>query len=96
METLGDMMAKAQASFPKLPAGLGGRKAEPIGKITLFMLQMSEPIQQVYFGGSQMAWVRFMAETHHNFGHQIIRMGGDPESAMTVMTDEEFRKKAGR
>jgi hypothetical protein len=58
----------------------------------LFMLQFSEPFQQVYLGGSQMAWVRFMAEMHHRFGHVSILLHGDPEQTMTVMTDEEFKK----
>jgi hypothetical protein len=94
MESLSDMMAKAQAAFPKLPEGLGGRKAKPIGKILLLALQIAEPLQYAYLGGSSMNWVRFMAETHHNFGHFHIRLDGDPEGAMTVMTDEEFRKKS--
>lgn len=69
-----------------------GAKAKPVGRFMLFMLEFSEPIQQAFWGGSQMAWVRFMAESHHRFGHVHILLKGDPEQTMTVMTDEEFKK----
>lgn len=71
-------------------------KSKPIGKFMLFALQVAEPVQIVYLGGSNIAWVRFMAETHHNFGHSHIRMSGNPEKTMTVMADEAFLKGKGR
>lgn len=71
---------------------LTGCKSKPVGKVLLFVLQISEPFQQAYLGGSQMAWVRFMAKTHHNFGHVHLQLQGNPEAAMTVMSDEEFMK----
>lgn len=73
-----------------------GAKAKPVGRILLFMLKFSEPIQQAFLGGSQMAWVRFMAETHHRFGHVHILLKGDPERPMTVMSDEEFKRRGAR
>lgn len=74
-----------------------GAKTKPVGRFTLFMLQILEPIQLVYLGGSNMAWVRFMAEMHHRFGHLFIRWNSDPERNMTVMSDEEFaRRSRGR
>lgn len=94
MDSLSDMLSKLETAMPTPPKG--GRKSKPVGKVMLFVLQVAEPFQQISLGGSQMNWVRFMAETHHNFGHFHIRMEGNPESAMTVMTDEEFRKKMGR
>lgn len=70
-----------------------GAKTKPIGRFWLFMLQFAEPMQQLMMGGSQMAWVRFMAEMNHRFGHSHLMLGGDPERTMTVMTDEEFKEK---
>lgn len=94
MESLSDLFSKIEAAMPRPIHGC--RKSKPVGKFTLFALQMAEPIQIIYLGGSNMAWVRFMAETHHNFGHFHVKTRGNPEAAMTVMTDEEFRKKVGR
>lgn len=88
------------AELPKFGGmGLGaqpltGCKAKPIGKVLLFALYVAEPLQIAYLGGSSMNWVRFMAETHHNFGHLHIRWNTDPERSMTVMSDEEFLKRS--
>lgn len=95
MNNLSDIVAQIQLKMASLPKFEGSRKSKPVGKVMLFMMQMAEPIQIVYLGGSNMAWVRFMAETHHNFGHFHIRMQSDPERSMTVMTDEEFLAKKG-
>jgi hypothetical protein len=67
-------------------------KTKPIGRFMLFMMQLAEPIQLIYLGGSNMAWVRFMAEMHHRFGHLFVQWNADPERNMTVMSDEEFRR----
>lgn len=72
---------------------MSGTKTKPVGRFMLFMMQVAEPIQLVYLGGSNMAWVRFMAEMNHRFGHLHFRLGGDPERTMTVMTDEEWAKR---
>ena len=69
-----------------------GAKTKPVGRFMLFMMQLAEPIQLIYLGGSNMAWVRFMAEMNHKFGHLFIRWNSDPERNMTVMSDEEFRR----
>lgn len=89
---LSDLISKIQGAMPTPPKG-SGRKSKPMGKILLFMLQIVEPIQIVYLGGSNMAWVRFMAEVHHKFGHFHIRMGSDPETTMTVMSGEKFKNR---
>lgn len=71
-----------------------GAKTKPVGRFMLFMLQVAEPMQQIMMGGSQMAWVRFMAEMHHRFGHVSILLKGNPERTMTVMSDEEFARRS--
>lgn len=59
-------------------------KSKPVGRFLLFMLQVAEPIEQALLGGSRMNWVRFMAQTHHRFGHFHIQIGGNPEQGMKV------------
>lgn len=42
---------------------------KPISRFTLFLLQISEPIQMIWFGGSQMAYLRWQARNLHDLAH---------------------------
>lgn len=51
---------------------------KPIGRFWLFLLQLSEPIELIYLGGSRMAYLRMTARLEHRIGHmraQLDRLG---------------------
>lgn len=84
MENWNEMVARVGAAWSSPQLKSTGAKTKPVGRFTLFMLELIEPVQDALLGGSNMAWVRFMAEMNHRFGHLHIRLGGNPEQTMEV------------
>lgn len=48
----------------------------------ILLMEIMEPFQIVTLGGSNMAWVRHIGEANHKMGHNLLRMGLDPEEGV--------------
>jgi hypothetical protein len=58
----------------------------------LLFLQIGEPFQLAYQGGSSMAWVRFIGESNHRMGHAMLRLGADPEASLMGCKRSQVRE----
>jgi len=65
---------------------------KPISRFLIFLMEIAEPLEVAYLGGSHIAWVRFIGECNHRMGHMVMKMGGNPEEALMGCRTEQVKE----
>lgn len=58
------------------------KRPKPMSRFFILLCEIMEPIQIVTLGGSNMAWIRFIGESNHKMGHNLLRLGLNPEEGL--------------
>jgi len=71
---------------------------KPMNRFMILLAQIIEPFEVMMIGGSHMAWVRRVGEWNHEMGHDLLRLGLDPEDGLMgcrIPQVEEWIEKWG-